>query len=127
MLSSRFGLFFALDLSTAHEGAHVDLAIEGPFVHVSDKINNAVGPLLGSRTSRSKNLQYVIDAAWANGELAYAEDFRETAARQTARVSWQEPLDLMAKKYNVKPRFSRPEKDTVKRMGVTEPDVPVIH
>ncbi|BCR94929.1 fascin domain-containing protein [Aspergillus luchuensis] len=51
MLSRRWGLYFALDLSTAHEEAHVDLTIEGPFDHVTDKINNAVGSLLGSRTS----------------------------------------------------------------------------
>ena len=126
MLSRRFGLFFALDLSTAHEEAHVDLTIEGPFDHVTDKINNAVGSLLGSRTPRSKDLQDVIDAAWANGELAYAKDFRETAAGQTALVSWQKALDGMAKKYNVKPRFSQSEKDTLKKMGVTEPDVPII-
>ena len=127
MLSRRFGLFFALDLSTAHEDAHVDLTIEGPFDHVTDKINNAVGSLLGSRTPRSKDLQDVIDAAWSNVELAYAKDFRQTAAGQTAQVFWQNPLDKMAKKYNVKPRFSQSEKDTLKRMGVTEPDVPIIH
>ncbi|KAI1463618.1 uncharacterized protein F4812DRAFT_468514 [Daldinia caldariorum] len=115
MLSRRFGLFFALELSTAHEEAHVDLTIEGPFDHVTDKINNAVGSLLGSRTPRSKNLQDVIDAAWANGELAYAKDFRETSGGQTA------------KKYNVKPRFSPSEKDTLKMMRVTEPDVPIIY
>lgn len=127
MLSRRFSLSFALDLSTAHEEAHVDLTIEGPYDHVTDKINNAVGSLLGSRTPRSKNLQDVIDAAWANGELAYAKDFRETAAGQTAQVVWQKALDGMAKKYNVKPRFSQSEKDTLKKMGVTEPDVPIIH
>ena len=127
MLSRRFGLFFALDLSTAHEEAHVDLTIEGPFDHVTDKINNAVGSLLGSRTPRSKDLQDVIDAAWANGELAYAKDFRETATGQIAMVSWQKPLDRMAKKYNVKPRFNQSEKDTLKKMRVTEPDVPIIH
>ena len=120
-------MFFALDLSTAHEEAHVDLTIEGPFDHVTDKINNAAGSLLGSRTPRSKDLQDVIDAAWATGELAYAKDFRETAAGQTAQVSWQTPLDEMAKKYNVKPRFSQSEKETLKRMKVTEPDVPIIH
>ncbi|KAJ4469546.1 hypothetical protein J3R30DRAFT_3713747 [Lentinula aciculospora] len=106
MLSRRFGLYFALDLSTAHEEAHVDLTIEGPFDHVTDKINNAVGSILGSRTPRSKDLQGVIDAAWANGELAYAKDFRETAAGQTASVSWQKPLDMMAKKYNISSRLS---------------------
>ena len=127
MLSRRFGLFFALDLSTAHEVAHVDLTIEGPFDHVTDKINNAVGSLLGSRTPGSQDLKDVIDAAWANGELAYARDFRETAAGQTARVFWQKPLDLMAKKYKVKPRFSPSEQDTLKRMKVTEPNVPIIH
>lgn len=127
MLSRRFGLFFALDLSTAHEEAHVDLTIEGPFDHVTDKINNAVGSLLGSRTSRSKNLQGVIDAAWANGELAYAKGFRETSAGQAAQVFWQKALDRMAVKYNVKPRFSQPEKDTLRKMGVTKPDVPIIH
>lgn len=78
MLSRRFGMYFALDLSTAHEEAHVDSTIEGPFDHVTDKINNAVGSLLGSRTSRSKDLRDVIDAAWENGELAWAKDFRET-------------------------------------------------
>lgn len=36
MLCRRFGLYFTLDLST----------IEGPFDHVADKINNAVGSLL---------------------------------------------------------------------------------
>ncbi|OTA67803.1 hypothetical protein K449DRAFT_364239 [Hypoxylon sp. EC38] len=127
MLSRRFGRFLALDLSTAHEEAHVDLTIEGPFDHVTDKINNAVGSLLGSRTPRSKDLRDVIDAAWANGELAYAKDFRETAAGQTAKVFWQNPLDMMAKKYNVKPRFSLLEKDTLKKMKVTEPEVPVIY
>lgn len=106
MLSRRVGLLFTLDLSTAHEEAHVDLATEGPFDHVTDKINNAVGSLLGSRTPRSKDLQDVIDASWANGELA---------------------LDGMAKKYKVKPRFSRSEKDTLKKMGATEPDVLIIH
>ena len=126
-LSRRSSLFFALDLSTAHEEAHVDLKFEGPFDHVTDKINNAVGSLLGSRTPRSEDLQDVIDAAWGSGELAYAKDFRETAAGQTALVSWQKPLDRMAEKYNVKSRFSQSEKDTLKKMGVTEPYVPIIH
>ena len=127
MLSRRFGKYFALDLSTAHEEAHVDLTIEGPFDHVTDKINNAVGSLLGSITDRAKDLRDVIDAAWANGELAYAKDFRETGGEQTAQVFWQKPLDRMAKKYNVKPSFSQDEKDTLEKMGVTEPDVPIIH
>lgn len=127
LLSRRFGLKFALDLSTAHEEAHVDLTIEGPFDHVTDKINNAVGSLLGWHSSISQDLQTVVDAAWEHGELAYAKDFRETAAGQTAKVSWQGPLDKMAKKYNVKPNFSPSEKATLKRMRVTEPDVPVIH
>lgn len=127
MLSRRFGLYFALDLSTAHEDAHIDLTIEGPFDHATDKINNAVGSLLGSRTPRSVDLRDVIDAAWANGELAYAKDFRETAAGQTAQVFWQTALDRMAKKYNVKPRFSQSEKGTLAEMGVTEPNVPIIY
>ncbi|GAW03784.1 hypothetical protein LENED_005533 [Lentinula edodes] len=127
MLSRQFGLYFALDLSTAHEEAHVDLTIEGPYDHVTDKINNAVGSLLGSRTSRSQDLQVVIDAAWASGELAYAKDFRETSAGQTANVSWQKLLDMMAKKYNVKPKFSQTEKDTLEKMRVNVPNVPVIH
>ncbi|KAJ3904486.1 hypothetical protein F5879DRAFT_67961 [Lentinula edodes] len=127
MLSRRFGLYFALDLSTAHEEAHVDLTIEGPYDHVTDKINNAVGSLLGSRTPRAKDLQGVIDAAWASGELAYAKDFRETSGGQTANVYWQKPLDVMAKKYNVKPKFSQTEKDTLEKMRVNVPDVPDIH
>jgi len=127
MLCRRFAIFFALDLSTAHEMDHVDLTIEGPFDHVTDKINNAVGSLLGSRTSRSKNLQDVIDAAWDNGELAYAKDFREAAGGQTAQVFWKKPLDMMAKKYNMVPRFSQTEKDTLKKMGVNVPNVPLIY
>ncbi|KAI1456572.1 hypothetical protein F4805DRAFT_467936 [Annulohypoxylon moriforme] len=127
MLSRRFGKYFALDLSTAHEEAHVDLTIEGPFDHVTDKINNAVGSLIGSRTPRSKDLRDVIDAAWANRELAYAKDFRETASGQTAQVYWQNSLNMMAKKYNVKPRFSPSEKDTLVRMKVVEPNVPIIY
>ena len=105
----------------------MDLTIEGPFDHVTDKINNAVGSLLGSRTPRAKDLRDVIDAAWAEGELAYAKDFRETAAGQTGLVSWQKALDRMAKKYSLKPNFSPSEKDTLKKMRVTEPDVPVIY
>ena len=42
------------------------------------------------------------------------------------RFFWQTALDRIAKKYTVKPRFSQSEKDTLKRMGVTEPDVPSI-
>ncbi|RSL84449.1 hypothetical protein CEP52_016437 [Fusarium oligoseptatum] len=127
LLSRRFGLPFALDLSAAHDEAHVDLAIEGPFDHVTDKINNSLGALLGSRTPRAKDLQGVVDAAWENGELGFAKDFREMDSEQTASVFWQQPLDMMAKKYQVKPRFSQSESDMLKRMGVKEPDVAVIH
>ncbi|KAF4613035.1 hypothetical protein D9613_011007 [Agrocybe pediades] len=126
MLAQRFDLHFALDLTTAHEDGHVDLTIEGPFDHVTDKINNAIGSLLGIHTSRAKSLQEVIDAAWDNRELAYVRDFRETVAGQTAKVFWQGPLNTMAKKYNVVPRFTETEKNTLKKMGVNIPNVPII-
>lgn len=128
LLSRRFGMYFALDFSTAHEVAHVDLTIEGPFDHVTDKINNAVGSLLGSRTPWSDDaLKVAVDAAWKDGELAYAKNFRQFSGGQTADIYWQTPLDMLAKKYIVTPRFSQTEQDTLKKMGVDIPNVPIIH
>jgi hypothetical protein len=124
MLSRRFGMYFSLNLSTAHEEDHVDLTIEGPLDHVTDKINNAVGSLL---RSRSKNLQDVIDTAWKNKELAYAKGFRETSAGQTAQVFWEKPLDMMAKKVQCDTevqsdgeRYSDSEEDEGKYSGCSD-------
>jgi hypothetical protein len=120
LMTQAFGVKFAVKVSDAHEYAHVDLTIEGPFDHVTDKINNAVGIIIGTEV-RNMDPYAMVDNAWAVGDLAWARDFRYAGETQTATVYWQEPLNRLASRCGVIPNFSDTERATLARMRVTIP------
>lgn len=126
LITRSYGAEFADALGNAHEYAHVDLTIEGPFDHVTDKINNAVGIEL-ARNNPTADLATLVDNAWANQQLAWARDFQNEPSGQTATVSWQTPLDKLAQTYGVIPDFTSTEVATLSRMGVRVPNKPPIH
>lgn len=127
LLTREFGAEFANALGNAHEYAHVDLTIEGPFDHVTDKINNAVGVELALNNPRA-DLAALVEGAWQSQELAWAKNFRvDETGHQTADVFWQMPLNTLARKYGVIPDFSATELNTLRRYYVTVPSTPAIH
>ncbi|MFI2710893.1 DUF6973 domain-containing protein [Micromonospora sp. NPDC018662] len=126
LLTRQYGALFADDLSNAHEYAHVDLTIEGPFDHVTDKINNAVGIEL-AKNDKSTPCEVLIEKAWDQGRLAWAKNFRTENGRQQADIYWQMPLNKLANDFNVIPDFNSVELETLKRMGVLVPAKRPIH
>lgn len=126
LMTRQYGAKFAVELSDAHEYAHVDLTIEGPFDHVTDKINNAVGIEL-ARNNPSVDCGQLIDQAWKDGKLAWVKNVRQEGAVQTADVGWQAPLDALARDFDVIPDFSSSELATLQRMGITVPSKQPIH
>lgn len=126
LVTRKYSALFADELGNAHEYAHVDLTIEGPFDHVTDKINNAVGIELAKADS-STDCAVLVDGAWSAGRLAWAKNFREENGGQTADVYWQQPLNYLAQTYSVIPDFSDSERQTLQRMSVTIPNLHPIH
>jgi len=126
LVTREYGDQFADALGNAHEYAHVDLTIEGPYDHVTDKINNAVGIELAKK-DKTTDCAILVDNAWRNNELAWAKNFRIEGESQTADIFWQEPLNKLAKNYNVIPDFNVWELSTLKKHNITIPSKPPIH
>jgi urease subunit beta len=120
LLTRAYGAMFADELGNAHEYAHVDLTVEGPYDHVTDKINNTVGIAL-ARVDTSTSCDTLVDGAWSRSELAWAKNFRVENGRQTADIYWQRPLDLLADKYNAVPNFNSWELVTLARHNILIP------
>lgn len=121
LMTRNFTAEFAAAVGDAHEYAQVDLTIEGPYDHVTDKINNAVGVAI-AKANPTGNLSALVDVAWARNQLAWARDFTQNAHHvQSATVHWQLPLDELASKYDVVPEFNSWERATLSRHNVTLP------
>ena len=125
LMTRKYDGKFADDLSHAHEDGHVDLSIEGPFDHVTDRINNAIGIELALNypTTWSESL---VEDAWNNGYLATAKKFRVVGQSQTADVYWQAPIYYLANTYGVIPDFTDSEINSLQNMGIGVPDLPPI-
>ena len=119
-VTRELGAAFAKDLGNMHENCHVDLPIESPSDHVTDRINNAVGIKLAQKVS-VWDVEQMIEEAWSQHHLALARNFRVflVDGLQTADVRWQSPLVYLAKTFGVVPACSELEKATLKRLGVT--------
>lgn len=117
-LTKHFGPEFALALSNAHESAHPDLTIEGPFDHVVDKINNLVGVKLAAEHEDAGS---AIEEAWNDGHLAWADNFREEGDRQVGDIHFQGPLDHLWDKHRELPSFDARELHTLDQDGVQLP------
>lgn len=112
---------FANDLGSMHEGRHRDLTIEGPFDHVTDRINNTVGIKLAQQNPTG-DIPKMIEEAWNLHRLAVVRNVRVENGIQTADVQWQQPLEYLSTTFHVIPTFSDREKETLKKMRVTMPD-----
>jgi hypothetical protein len=126
LTARAYGVKFADELSNAHEYAHVDLTIEGPFDHVTDKINNAWGIEL-AKTNPNADCATLVDKAWDDKNLAWAKNFRVENGVQTADIYWSDPLQRLASTYNVIPDFNDWERATLARHNVPIPDKRPIH
>lgn len=125
-LTRKLGPSFALDLTDAHEYAHVDLTIEGPFDEVTDRINNAVGIELAKNDTQTY-ITDLIEHAWAERRLAWSKDYRVENGVQMADLHWQFPLDELARLYNVVPDFTDSERRLLARHNIAVPNKPPIH
>ncbi|MGF6562411.1 DUF6973 domain-containing protein [Erwinia aphidicola] len=124
LLTREYDDEFALDLGNAHEEAHIDLTIEGPFDHVTDKINNMVGIQLSkSDPDQKSTCEELVEGAWNNNQLAWVRNFREEDGEQIADIFWQEPLNSMAKKFKVLPIFNDLELATLNKFNITLPTI----
>ena len=120
------GASFANDLGNMHEDCHRDLTIEGPFDHVTDRINNTVGIKLAQQNP-TRDIEAMIDEAWKLLHLAVARNFRTENGIQTADVQWQEPLNYLSNTFHVIPAFSDREKATLKKMNINVPNEQTIN
>ena len=70
LVTRMHGAQFADDLGNAH----IDLTIEGPFDHVTDKINNAIGIQIAKSHPDSDEdfLANLVQSAWDRKQLAWA-------------------------------------------------------
>lgn len=120
LLANSFGEDLALALSDAHEYAHKDLTIEGPFDHVTDKINNLIGIKMAKTIGDSGA---VLESWWNVGLLASAMNFRvdQHTGRQIADINYQKPLDWLWNQTGHVPTFDALELATLKRLGVNIP------
>ena len=126
LMTRKYDGKFADELSDAHEDGHVDLTIEGPFDHVTDRINNAIGIEL-ARNNPSSSCESLVEDAWNKSYLATAKNFRVVGQSQVADVYWQAPIYYLAQTYGVIPDFTDSEVSTLQKMGIDIPDLPPIH
>lgn len=116
-LTREFGPSFAKDISDAHEYAHMDLTIEGPYDHVTDKINNMIGIHLGKFLNRECGDW--VQSLWSNGTLAYAAEFRiNESGRQTASVHYQQPINFLVQINASLPSFDILEMKTLEKHNI---------
>ena len=125
MTRQYYGLF-AVVMSDAHEDDHIDLTIVGPFDHVTDRINNAIGIELAINNPNT-DCATLVDQAWEAGYLATVREVKGQGQSLTADVYWSVPLKYLAEAYGVSPDFSDLDLATLQRMGVTVPDYPRIY
>ncbi|KPM37678.1 hypothetical protein AK830_g8890 [Neonectria ditissima] len=78
----------ANDVGNMHEDCHRDLTIEGPFDHVTDRINNTIGIKLAQQNPTG-DIPQMIEEAWNLRRLAVVRNFRVENGIQTADVHWQ--------------------------------------
>lgn len=127
LVTRKHGAQFADDLGNAHEYAHIHLTIEGPFDHVTDKINNAIGIQIAKSCAaklHEDSLANLVESAWDTKQLAWATDARvDPGGSQTADIYWQKPLDLLKANYNVIPNFNDWELNTLKKYNINIPSV----
>jgi hypothetical protein len=126
LTTRTYGDVFADALGNAHEYAHLDLTIEGPYDHVTDKINNAVGIEL-AKNDKTTDIATLVDNAWANEQLAWAKNFRVVSGVQTADIFWQTSLNKLASTYSVIPDFNPTELATLAKHNITVPNKPPIY
>jgi hypothetical protein len=121
LLTREYNIKFADALSNSHENDHIDLTIEGPFDHVTDRINNAIGIEL-ARSHPNTPCEDLIETAWNNGYLATVKNFRVEDQSPVADVYWQEPLYYLPNTYSVIPDFTQRQTNTVIKMGIIIPN-----
>jgi hypothetical protein len=103
----QFGAAFASDLGYAHEYAHLDLTIEGPFDSVLDKINNLWGIKLAEKMEQT--CEALINDVGEKGYLAWAKEYEksEDSGVYLPRLhNIQGPLDELWERYQALPEFN---------------------
>jgi Domain of unknown function (DUF4157) len=103
----NFGAAFASDLGYAHEYAHLDLTIEGPFDSVLDKINNLWGIKLAEKMDQT--CDELVNDVGERGYLAWAKQYeksQESGIYLPTLHNVQGPLDELWERYQELPKFN---------------------
>ncbi len=118
----EWGPEFALDLGYAHEHAHLDLTIEGPFDSVIDKINNLRGARLAGSSDESCEL--LVNSAGGSGQLAWAKSYAEdpeSGRHLPTEHNLQTPLVRLWEDYEELPELTWHDLEALQALGVTLP------
>jgi hypothetical protein len=103
----KWSAAFASDLGYAHEYAHLDMTIEGPYDSLIDKINNFWGIKLADRIEQDCGT--LVNQLGDQGYLAWAKDYKqsEESGRHLPTLhTIQGPLDALWRLYNELPAFN---------------------
>jgi len=103
----NFGAAFASDLGYAHEYAHLDLTIEGPFDSVLDKINNLWGIKLAEKMDQT--CDELVNDVGERGYLAWAKQYeksQESGIYLPTLHNVQGPLGELWERYQELPKFN---------------------
>ncbi len=121
--TQKWGENFALAIGYAHEYAHLDLTIEGPYDSVIDKINNLRGAKLG--LTPGGDCGVLVNSTGSNAALAWAKNYVQhpiTGFHQPTLFNLQRPLDMLWQDYKQLPEFNSYDLGALARLNITLPD-----
>jgi len=98
---------FAADLGYAHEYAHLDLTIEGPFDSLIDKINNFQGVKLAHQIESECDL--LVNKLGDSGYLAWAKEYKkneDNGIYLPTLYNIKAPLDNLWLEFQALPEFN---------------------
>jgi hypothetical protein len=113
---------FASDLGYAHEYAHLDMTIEGPYDSLIDKINNFWGVRLADHIDQDCGV--LVNHLGDQGYLAWAKDYKLSEAsglHLPTLHNIQGPLDALWLRYNELPAFNEYDLNALRSLRVQLP------
>lgn len=120
--TQEWGADFALALGYAHEYAHLDLTIEGPFDSVVDKINNLAGAKLGLISGGDCGI--LVNQTGNAQALGWAKSYQQDPITQLhlpTEFNIQKPLDMLWRNYAELPHFDSYDLGALRLLNTTLP------
>ncbi|HZO75986.1 MAG TPA: RHS repeat-associated core domain-containing protein [Ktedonobacteraceae bacterium] len=120
--TQEWGADFALATGYAHEYAHIDLSIEGPYDSLADKINNLIGAKLG--LIAGGNCGALVNQTGNAQALAWAKSYAKdplTQLHKPTEFNIQKPLDFLWRNYAELPRFDASDLNALRLLNITLP------